>query len=78
MAGGEQTSPLSPERKTDMPAKLYGDRVVPCDRLIATNPKIDRKGDANPYTSLNGNMFTPSASIQIGDPPALKTNGKSF
>jgi len=41
-----------------MPAKLYGDRVVPCDRLIATNPKIERKGDANPYTSLNGNMFT--------------------
>lgn len=28
------------------------------DRLIATNPKIERKGDANPYTSLNGNMFT--------------------
>jgi TfoX/Sxy family transcriptional regulator of competence genes len=28
------------------------------DRLIATNPKIDRKGAANPYTSLNGNMFT--------------------
>lgn len=28
------------------------------DNLIATNPKIERKGDANPYTSLNGNMFT--------------------
>jgi len=28
------------------------------DKLIATNPKIERKGDANPYTSLNGNMFT--------------------
>jgi TfoX/Sxy family transcriptional regulator of competence genes len=28
------------------------------DRLIATNPKIERKGAANPYTSLNGNMFT--------------------
>ncbi|HLW83917.1 MAG TPA: TfoX/Sxy family protein [Candidatus Sulfotelmatobacter sp.] len=28
------------------------------DRLVATNPKIERKGDANPYTSLNGNMFT--------------------
>jgi TfoX/Sxy family transcriptional regulator of competence genes len=28
------------------------------DRLIATNPKIERKGDTNPYTSLNGNMFT--------------------
>jgi hypothetical protein len=28
------------------------------DMLIATNPKIERKGAANPYTSLNGNMFT--------------------
>jgi len=30
---------------------LYG-------QLIATNPEIERKGTANPYTSLNGNMFT--------------------
>jgi TfoX/Sxy family transcriptional regulator of competence genes len=28
------------------------------DRLIATMPKLERKGAANPYTSLNGNMFT--------------------
>jgi len=28
------------------------------DKLISTNPKIERKGAANPYTSLNGNMFT--------------------
>ena len=28
------------------------------DKLIATNPKIEHKGDANPYTSINGNMFT--------------------
>jgi TfoX/Sxy family transcriptional regulator of competence genes len=28
------------------------------DKLIATNPEIERKGDANPYTSVNGNMFT--------------------
>jgi TfoX/Sxy family transcriptional regulator of competence genes len=28
------------------------------DQLIATNPNIERKGAANPYTSLNGNMFT--------------------
>jgi TfoX/Sxy family transcriptional regulator of competence genes len=41
-----------------MPAKPSADRVVLYDRLIATNPEIERKGDANPYTSLNGNMFT--------------------
>jgi TfoX/Sxy family transcriptional regulator of competence genes len=28
------------------------------DALLATIPEIERKGDANPYTSLNGNMFT--------------------
>lgn len=34
------------------------DKVALYDRLIATNPGIERKGDNNPYTSLNGNMFT--------------------
>jgi TfoX/Sxy family transcriptional regulator of competence genes len=34
------------------------DREALYDRLIATIPGIERKGDANPYTSLNGNMFT--------------------
>jgi TfoX/Sxy family transcriptional regulator of competence genes len=28
------------------------------DKLIATIPELERRGDANPYTSLNGNMFT--------------------
>ncbi len=28
------------------------------DKLIATNPAIERKGDTNPYTSHNGHMFT--------------------
>jgi TfoX/Sxy family transcriptional regulator of competence genes len=34
------------------------DRVALYDKLIATRPEIERKGDANPYTSINGNMFT--------------------
>ena len=34
------------------------DRVALFDKLIATRPEIERKGAANPYTSLNGNMFT--------------------
>jgi TfoX/Sxy family transcriptional regulator of competence genes len=28
------------------------------DKLIASHPQIERKGAANPYTSLHGNMFT--------------------
>jgi TfoX/Sxy family transcriptional regulator of competence genes len=34
------------------------DREALYDKLIATIPAIQRKGAANPYTSLNGNMFT--------------------
>jgi TfoX/Sxy family transcriptional regulator of competence genes len=34
------------------------DKVGLYDQLIATIPEIKRKGAANPYTSLNGNMFT--------------------
>jgi TfoX/Sxy family transcriptional regulator of competence genes len=34
------------------------EKVARYDQLIATNPEIERKGDANPYTSVNGNMFT--------------------
>jgi TfoX/Sxy family transcriptional regulator of competence genes len=44
-----------------MPAKkkaAASGAVALYDKLIATNPSIERKGDANPYTSLNGNMFT--------------------
>lgn len=33
-------------------------QVALYDKLVATLPEIERKGDANPYTSLNGNMFT--------------------
>ncbi len=28
------------------------------DKLLATNPDVQRKGDTMPYTSLNGNMFS--------------------
>ncbi len=44
-----------------MPSKKRAatdDRIALYDRLIATHPAIERKGDTNPYTSLNGNMFT--------------------
>lgn len=28
------------------------------ERLVANIPDLQRKGNANPYTSLNGHMFT--------------------
>jgi hypothetical protein len=33
-------------------------RVEFYENLIATIPNLERKGDANPYTAINGNMFT--------------------
>jgi|SRR5271166_4316408 len=41
--------------------KETGISATPVDlyeKLIATHPEIERKGAANPYTSLNGHMFT--------------------
>jgi len=45
---------MSPKKRS----AIANDKVILYDKLIATNPKIERKGAANPYTSLNGNMFT--------------------
>ena len=43
---------MAPQKKTPSRNEaLY-------DQLIASIPELQRKGDANPYTSLNGNMFT--------------------
>ena len=39
-------------------AGKVADKVSLYDKLIATRPEIERKGDANPYTAVNGNMFT--------------------
>ena len=34
------------------------DKVDLYDKLIASNPNIERKGVTMPYTSVNGHMFT--------------------
>ncbi len=34
------------------------DKVALYEKLVATNPKVERKGDTVPYTSLNGRMFS--------------------
>lgn len=34
------------------------DKLALYDRLIATNPAIERKGVALPYTAYNGHMFS--------------------
>jgi hypothetical protein len=36
----------------------YAERLEWFEKLVATNPRIPRKGDTMPYTSLNGHMFS--------------------
>ncbi len=43
---------------TPKKSSIPSDQEALYDKLIATIPAIKRKGAANPYTSLNGNMFT--------------------
>ena len=38
--------------------KVPADKLALYGKLVATNPKVERKGAANPYTSLNGHMFS--------------------
>jgi hypothetical protein len=45
---------MSAPKKNDIPA----DKLDLYDKLVAGNPKVERKGAANPYTSLNGHMFS--------------------
>ena len=47
---------------------IPADKLALYEKLIATNPKIKRKGAANPNTSLNGHMFSyldPSGSLAL-------------
>ena len=34
------------------------EKVALYEKLVAANPKVERKGAANPYTSHNGRMFS--------------------
>jgi hypothetical protein len=34
------------------------DKLALYEKLVATNPKVERKGATVPYTSVNGNMFS--------------------
>ena len=42
------------KKKSQIPA----DKVELYEKLLATIPEIERKGADNPFTSLNGNMFS--------------------
>jgi hypothetical protein len=39
-------------------ATAPSDKIELYDKLVATNPAVERKGATVPYTSVNGNMFS--------------------
>ena len=39
-------------------SKIPSDKLALYEKLIATIPELERKGDVHPYTSANGHMFT--------------------
>jgi hypothetical protein len=45
---------MGKDKKPNIPAE----KLELYEKLVATNPGIDRKGATVPYTSLNGNMFS--------------------
>jgi TfoX/Sxy family transcriptional regulator of competence genes len=45
---------MSPQKKVS----ADGGKVGLYEKLIKTVPPLERKGAANPYTAMNGNMFT--------------------
>jgi TfoX/Sxy family transcriptional regulator of competence genes len=45
---------MGAKKKSPIPAE----KVALYEKLLATYPEIERKGADNPYSSLNGNMFS--------------------
>ena len=45
---------MSPSKKSPIPAE----KIALYEKLLTAIPEVERKGADNPYTSLNGNMFT--------------------
>jgi hypothetical protein len=47
---------------------IPADKLELYEKLVRTNPEVERKGAANPYTSRNGHMFTylnPSGTLAL-------------
>ncbi len=52
---------------------IPADKLASYERLVATNPAVECKGNANPYTSMNGHMFTllgPTGTLALRLPKA--------
>ncbi len=57
------------------PDPAYQLRLAAYERIAETIPEVERKGAANPYTALNGNMFSylhPSGAMALRLPPEAR------
>ena len=45
-------------KATKKTSQIPADKLQLFEKLIASLPEIERKGDVHPYTSANGHMFT--------------------
>jgi hypothetical protein len=45
---------MAAPKKTQIPPEV----LARYEKLVATNPSVERKGATHPYTALNGNMFS--------------------
>jgi len=50
---------MTPQKKSPSPAE----KMALYEKAVATLPGVERKGADNPYTSLNGNMFSPLSAV---------------
>jgi hypothetical protein len=53
-SSGEGGRTSAQKKKSPIPAE----KVELYEKLLATQPEIERKGADNPYTAVNGNMFS--------------------
>jgi hypothetical protein len=53
MPGGRESS-MSAQKRSVIP----NNKLELYEKLVATNPDVERKGATHPYTSLNGHMFS--------------------
>src|ERR1700750_2875593 len=57
---------------TKKTSTLPPDKFAQYEKLVATNPKVELKGDTVPYTSHNGHMFSnfnPDGTLGLRLPP---------
>jgi TfoX/Sxy family transcriptional regulator of competence genes len=61
--------------RANEPSAEYQKKLELYERLVATNPQVERKGDTMPYTSINGNMyslFTKEATLALRLPADVR------